>query len=165
MWKAEVKVRGDAGRMPTAERLWGPPVHGSDTPLLLLLRASLRCEICSAVRGQGTCPVRLERTRAQLCRGRKFAPGHTKVTARERIQSSRVTAHVLARVTDATKSPLTLLDTNVVDGLSRMAQRGAGPCGLPIQVSGANDVIALLGRFWEPHDFASKVLSDNDPDD
>ena len=104
-------------------------------------------------------------TRAQLCRGRKFAPGHTRVTARERIQSSRLTAHVLARVTDATKSPLTLLDTNVVDGLSRMAQRGAGPCGLPIQVSGANDVIALLGRFWEPHDFASKVLSDNDPDD
>ena len=53
------------------------PAHGGDTPEWLSLRAALGCELCNAVSGQGTRPLRLERSRAQRCRRSHFGSGDT----------------------------------------------------------------------------------------
>lgn len=54
----------------------------------------------STVSGQGTCPLQLERSGAQICRRRKSASDRPKEPVREGIQFPRVTAQAFARASD-----------------------------------------------------------------
>lgn len=109
-------VRGSGagiwGQSASAERTRAPPSYRTDKPKWLLVRGALVCELSGAVSGQGTHPLRLERSGAQRCRGRKFASGDVGHRAQGDSSSARDGACVRTSG-GALKFPRLLSDANV----------------------------------------------------